>query len=426
VHRDVSPQNVLVSASGVVKIVDFGVAKALGRSGETSAGQLKGKVPFMSPEQAKGASLDRRTDVFALGIILYRLATGAHPFLDENDIKTMRNIISRPPMPPRVKNPKLSQEIERIVLKALQKDPARRFQTAAELGAEVEAAMVHEGGRVTDEEVATFVRSTMGERDRKRRAAIRDAALKMDESGHVSNPAIANGPESISGVMLTKTATPPTAVNGEVTAAIPVRASSPSIPDGGVRAEAPPTTSPSAVGPPPAEPHLPSSPTLAALAATRGGTSPSRRTKAIAVGVAIVLGLGLGLFGFSRLPRSSSAPRGGATQPVSPASEAAPPETNQAATTAVPATAAPEGTDLSVDELPDNKRADQGIAEGKGGRPRGYGGKRPGATTADPKATSAPVADKPPATGPATPPTGGSTGGGAAKPNVPAVQDPGF
>jgi hypothetical protein len=248
----------------------------------------------------------------------------------------------------------------------------------------------------------------------------------MDESGHVSNPAIANGPESISGVMLTKTATPPTAINGEVTAAIPVRASSPSIPDGGVRVEAPPATSPSAAGPPPAEPHLPSSPTLAALAATRGGTSPSRRTKAIAVGVAIVLGLGLGLFGFSRLPRSSSAPPGGASQPVSPASEPAPAETSQAATTAAPATAAPEGTDLSVDELPDNKRADQGLAEGKGGRPRGFGGKRAGAPTTDPKATSAPVADKPPATGPATPPTGGSTGGGASKPNVPAVQDPGF
>jgi serine/threonine-protein kinase len=141
VHRDVSPQNILVSSTGLVKIVDFGVAKAMGRGGETTAGQLKGKVPFMSPEQARGAKVDRRTDIFALGIILYRLATGTHPFLDDNDIRTMRNIITRPVMPPRVKNPSLSPEIERVILKALAKDPDKRPQTAAELEIELEAAI---------------------------------------------------------------------------------------------------------------------------------------------------------------------------------------------------------------------------------------------------------------------------------------------
>src|SRR5262245_36391967 len=92
VHRDVSPQNVLVSYDGIVKLVDFGVAKALGRAGgETIAGQLKGKAAYMSPEQAKGARVDRRTDVFAMGIVLYKMTTGKHPFMGESDLTTMRN-----------------------------------------------------------------------------------------------------------------------------------------------------------------------------------------------------------------------------------------------------------------------------------------------------------------------------------------------
>src|SRR5215831_17791365 len=91
VHRDVSPQNILCTYDGIVKLVDFGVAKAVGRAGgETSAGQLKGKVPYMSPEQARGGQVDRRTDVFAMGIVLYKLTTGLHPFLGENDLLTMR------------------------------------------------------------------------------------------------------------------------------------------------------------------------------------------------------------------------------------------------------------------------------------------------------------------------------------------------
>src|SRR6185503_7485770 len=88
VHRDVSPQNILVTYDGIVKLVDFGVAKAMGRaSGETSAGQLKGKVPYMSPEQAKGGTIDRRTDIFAMGIVLYKMTTGLHPFLGDNDLE---------------------------------------------------------------------------------------------------------------------------------------------------------------------------------------------------------------------------------------------------------------------------------------------------------------------------------------------------
>ena len=142
VHRDVSPQNILVTYDGLVKLVDFGVAKAMGRAGsDTNAGQLKGKVPYMSPEQARGGIVDRRTDIFAMGIVLYKMTTGLHPFMGDNDLLTMKNIISRPLLPPRVKNPSFPAEVEHILLKCLQKDPDKRFQTMAELTSAIDRAV---------------------------------------------------------------------------------------------------------------------------------------------------------------------------------------------------------------------------------------------------------------------------------------------
>ena len=180
VHRDVSPQNILVTYDGIVKIVDFGVAKAVGRAGgETTAGQLKGKVPYMSPEQTRGGNVDRRTDIFAMGIVLYKLTTGLHPFLGENDLVTMRNIISRPLLPPRVKNPNYPQELEQVLVKCLQKDPEKRYQTMMELGNALERALASMG--IADDDIGGFVRTLMGDRGAKRRAALRDAVRVADE-----------------------------------------------------------------------------------------------------------------------------------------------------------------------------------------------------------------------------------------------------
>ena len=182
VHRDVSPQNILVSYDGIVKMVDFGVAKALGRAGgETTAGQLKGKVPYMSPEQALGKKIDRRTDIFAMGIVLYRLTTGLHPFLGETDIVTMKNIISRPVLPPRMKNPSFPAELERVLLTCLKKDANERYQTMLELDAAIERVLAIAGASVVDDDIGAFVRSVMGDRGQKRRGALRDAVRAADE-----------------------------------------------------------------------------------------------------------------------------------------------------------------------------------------------------------------------------------------------------
>jgi serine/threonine-protein kinase len=207
VHRDVSPQNVLVTYDGIVKLVDFGVAKAVGRaSGETNAGQLKGKVPYMSPEQARGGTVDRRTDIFAMGIVLYKMTTGIHPFLGENDLVTMRNIISRPLLPPRVKNPGFPPEVEQILVKCLQKDPDKRYQTMAELGTAVERALGAMG--VADDDLGAYVRTLMGDRGAKRRSAIRDAVRAADERFATGTHPVVATPQTVhdgvSDVVLTK------------------------------------------------------------------------------------------------------------------------------------------------------------------------------------------------------------------------------
>ncbi|WP_081426313.1 serine/threonine protein kinase [Sorangium cellulosum] len=181
VHRDVSPQNILVTYDGHVKLVDFGVAKATNRAhNDTTAGQIKGKVPYMSPEQARGERVDRRTDIFAMGIVLYKLTTGEHPFAAENDLLTLKQIISRPALAPRLKNPDFPAELEHVLMTCLQKDPDHRYQTMLELETALESVLAKEPP-VTDHDVGAFVRGLLGERNQRRRAALRDTVRALDE-----------------------------------------------------------------------------------------------------------------------------------------------------------------------------------------------------------------------------------------------------
>lgn len=133
IHRDVSPQNVLVSFDGQVKVADFGLAKARGRLVQTQAGVVKGKLAYMSPEQLGGDDIDRRVDVFGIGIVLYELLTGKRLFLGQNDLATLRRAYAAvvPPMQP--SNPDIEAELEAITRRALAKNPDDRYQTALEL-----------------------------------------------------------------------------------------------------------------------------------------------------------------------------------------------------------------------------------------------------------------------------------------------------
>ncbi len=133
VHRDVSPANLLVSYDGAIKLVDFGVAKAATSSVKTRTGTLKGKIAYMSPEQAKGSPIDRRSDVFALGIVLWEMVATQRLFKGDNDLATIQLIINSTPPPLRQLRPECPAELEHIVERALANDPAARYQTAEEL-----------------------------------------------------------------------------------------------------------------------------------------------------------------------------------------------------------------------------------------------------------------------------------------------------
>ncbi|MBN1206690.1 MAG: serine/threonine protein kinase [Myxococcaceae bacterium] len=127
VHRDVSPQNILVGFDGAVKIIDFGVAKAAGSSQNTATGVLKGKYPYMSPEQASGQPIDGRSDQFALGVVMWELLTGKRLFKSESDMMTLRLVKDCQVPPPSQLNPKLPPGLDELVLRALAPTPDKRY-----------------------------------------------------------------------------------------------------------------------------------------------------------------------------------------------------------------------------------------------------------------------------------------------------------
>jgi serine/threonine-protein kinase len=183
VHRDISPQNVLITGAGVAKLVDFGVAKAQGRAGgDTVAGQIKGKVPYMAPEQASGGVVDRRSDIFSLGIVLYMMTTGKHPFRRDNDAATIMNICSdaRAYRPSKLV-PGFPPKLDLTIMQALEKDPSKRFPTANDLLRALDQALPSSMRASTDEEVSSFVQTLVGNRLEKRRDIIREALDLADE-----------------------------------------------------------------------------------------------------------------------------------------------------------------------------------------------------------------------------------------------------
>ncbi len=140
VHRDVTPQNVIVTYEGGVKLVDFGVAKAATHEAETRYGTIKGKLAYLSPEQCRCEELDRRSDLFSLGILLYEMTLGRRPFLGGSDIALIKQIEAQPVEPPRTIDPNYPEALERVVMHALERDRDQRPQTALQLAEELEGA----------------------------------------------------------------------------------------------------------------------------------------------------------------------------------------------------------------------------------------------------------------------------------------------
>ncbi len=170
VHRDVSPHNILVGKDGTPRMIDFGVAKAAGRLQETEAGMTRGNSAYMSPEQIRG-KVDRRTDVYAAGVVLWEVFAGRQLFPVSSDTGLLGKRAAGQLLPPalRTVNPRVSEPVEALVMRALDLDPARRFATAEEMAAAVEATL----GTVPPQAVASWVMDLAQDRIRDLEAKVR-------------------------------------------------------------------------------------------------------------------------------------------------------------------------------------------------------------------------------------------------------------
>ncbi len=178
VHRDVSPQNVLIGSDGLPRILDFGIAKAVGRMQSTRGDQLKGKLAYMAPEHLARAALDRRGDVYAAGILLWELLTGERLFHADDEISTFRRALEARVVAPSSVRPELPAALDQIVLRALAKSPAERFQTARDFSYALEKS----GLAASVRDVSVWVQETAHESLSERATRIADYEAARDAS----------------------------------------------------------------------------------------------------------------------------------------------------------------------------------------------------------------------------------------------------
>jgi eukaryotic-like serine/threonine-protein kinase len=203
VHRDVSPHNVLLSLDGAVKLTDFGIAKA----GHTQSGMLKGKFAYMSPEQARGEEVDARTDVFALGIVLWEMLTGGRLFDGDSDVAVLRAVRESVIAPPARLNPDVPKALDEVVSIALQRHPEARFQSAGEMERALAQCVLSHARSVDDTDVGAFVRRLL---DAPPSPFIQTPAALMDRTQRSGEPTAVlpgTGPSSGRG-RLVRTAPP--------------------------------------------------------------------------------------------------------------------------------------------------------------------------------------------------------------------------
>jgi serine/threonine protein kinase len=164
VHRDVTPQNVIVTYDGAVKLLDFGIAKASNRFGETRFGTLKGKVPYMSPEQCRGEPLDRRSDIFSLGIMLYELTLGKRLYQGKSDFEVLKQIVEGTVTKPSELDKDYPKPLEEIVMRALEKEKDKRYQTARDIQADLESMVRADRLHVSPIALTRFMEETFGQK----------------------------------------------------------------------------------------------------------------------------------------------------------------------------------------------------------------------------------------------------------------------
>ena len=220
VHRDVSPQNVLISFEGEVKVIDFGIAKAAGKVTKTQAGILKGKFGYMSPEQIRGLPLDRRSDVFAIGVCLYELLTGERLFVGDSDFAVLEKVRKAEVLPPSTYNRRIPESLERISLRALAKDVNTRYQYASELADDLQRFLITSDSIFSRKDLMQYMKSTFAEEvDREKARLAEYAEVKAPESllqamdalhgTAQAPPPVGNGAVGSGGAVVVRPASPP-------------------------------------------------------------------------------------------------------------------------------------------------------------------------------------------------------------------------
>ncbi len=205
VHRDVSPHNLFVTYDGFVKVVDFGIAKAARRTVETQKGIIKGKIAYMAPEQVLGGAIDRRADLFAVGVMLWEAAVGHRLWSKVEDIEVMKRLLAgNVPRSPKALNPTVPDELDAICQRALAHDPADRYANGPELQRDLEKLLQRMGGRPAPDELATLLKEMFADKrtEVKRLIEERLAAAAsepfggdtgMTDSGPASVPSFSSG-----------------------------------------------------------------------------------------------------------------------------------------------------------------------------------------------------------------------------------------
>jgi serine/threonine protein kinase len=183
VHRDVSPQNILIGMDGSARLTDFGVARATSRLSTTRTGQLKGKLAYMAPEQARGTKdIDRRADIFAAGVVLWEALEGRRLFKGDGEADTLNKVLNETIPPLRSAEPSIPHELEPVIERALDRERVRRFPTAAAFADALEA-VAHEVGEVaTHKDVAAYLDEVLGAEILKQRETIRALIARSEPS----------------------------------------------------------------------------------------------------------------------------------------------------------------------------------------------------------------------------------------------------
>ncbi len=185
VHRDVSPQNILISYEGDIKLCDFGIAKAASKASKTQSGALKGKIQYMSPEQAWGKPIDRRSDLFSLGVVLHELLTGESLFHGDTDINVLEKVRVADVAPPSRANPEVPQNLDAVVLKALAREPDDRYANASDLLRDLDSVLYSYTPAPGSADVAIYLHRLQAEE-----GAVADArAREVAQAAHEAEPA---------------------------------------------------------------------------------------------------------------------------------------------------------------------------------------------------------------------------------------------